>query len=137
MRTTWRWFARHPLLSWVLATTIVVAPGYWWQAQSVDETHRVAVDAAAAAVQAQKAATQAQATADALTELVLQLERERAERRHELCERDVADRADDRAMWDATLDVFEGEPVVAELRVLLEELLPPLVCGPDHVPVPT
>lgn len=135
-RLIWRWLARHPLVVSIVLVTAVTAPGYWRQEKAIDEAHDAAIQAEEAAEKAETVAIQARETAEAVRQLLLRFEEDRAERRMQLCERDVSDRIDDRAMWEAAFTLFEGSPSVATLRVTLEQTLPRLECNAEGVPVP-
>jgi hypothetical protein len=120
----WRWVAARPFLSALVVVVCVAVPGYWRQEQAIDEAH--------------DAADSARRATDRLEELVAQRELDRLERRRELCDRDVADRNDARAMWLFVLDDLIDPPTDQSLkaRVALDEILPVLECGPDSVPAP-
>lgn len=55
-----------------------------------------------------------------------------------ICERAVAVREDGRAMWLEAFELFPTSDEAAELRIRLDELLPPLTCPPgadqDQIP---
>lgn len=129
MRRLGHWFAQRPIFASLVIVVAVVAPGYWRTEQAIDDAH-------AAAVKAEETAQQAKETATTLTQLLLQIEQDRLTRRQELCQRDVADRLDDRALWEEAFILFEGAPEVAQLRETLDDRLPLLECGVDGVPVP-
>lgn len=131
MKRLTKWLAQHPLAVTLAAIVVVAGPGYYRQEQATNEAHD-------AAVAAQEAAARSQVTADAYGELLLRLEAERAERRHELCERDVADQQADRAMWIYVTEVLLVPPSdkVLQARAALDEIHPPLECNAEDVPVP-
>jgi hypothetical protein len=129
VKRVWRWFSQRPFLAALLGAAILIAPAYVRQERAIDEAHQAAIDA-------DEAADDARDTAAALAQLVLQVEQDRLSRRQELCRRDVADRLDDRALWEEAFILFEGAPEVAQLRETLEERLPLLECSVDGVPHP-
>jgi hypothetical protein len=120
----WHWIVARPFRSSLVVMLLVAVPGYVRQEQTIDEAH--------------DAANSARAATERLEELTAQRELDRMERRQELCERDVADRADVRAMWIYVTDVLLQPPTetVIAARSALDEILPVLECGPDAVPAP-
>lgn len=120
----WHRLNRRPLTTALAAIVLVAAPGYWRVERAVDEAHDAAVDA--------------QAATDRLAELVADLEKERSDLQHRLCDRDVADRVDSRSMWLYVTEELLVPPdvVVAAARQALDVILPELTCNADDVPVP-
>lgn len=138
VKAVWRWFAHRPFTSGLIVSTCLVTPAYIRQAYDIDANRRASADAQDAADDADAAAAQAQATANALAALVVQIEKDNAAHRHELCERDVADQVQIRAMWLFVLEELldPADQSVAAARKGLDVIHPLLECNADDVAVP-